>query len=57
MRGLILEALHEEGHVSGEMLGRRRGISRTAVWKHINKLRQKGYKIDSSPRWGYSFII
>jgi len=55
MRTLILKALQQEGHVSGEQLGRRFNISRTAVWKHVNELRKKGYKITSSPRLGYSF--
>ena len=56
MRTLILKALQQEGHVSGEQLGRRFNISRTAVWKHVNELRKKGYKITSSPRLGYSFV-
>ncbi len=37
-------------------MGQRLKISRTAVWKHVNELRQLGYKIDSSPRLGYSFV-
>ena len=53
MRGLIVKILREEGRVSGGELGRRLNISRTAVWKHINELRKRGYQIDSTPR-GYS---
>lgn len=56
MRELILEVLRQEGRVSGAELGRRLDISRTAVWKHINELRKKGYQIDSSPRMGYFLI-
>ena len=56
MRTAILKALQQEGHVSGEQLGRRFNISRTAVWKHVNELRKKGYQITSSPRLGYSFV-
>jgi BirA family biotin operon repressor/biotin-[acetyl-CoA-carboxylase] ligase len=56
MRDSILKALQKEGHVSGEQLGQRFNISRTAVWKHVNELRRIGYQIDSSPRTGYSFI-
>jgi BirA family biotin operon repressor/biotin-[acetyl-CoA-carboxylase] ligase len=56
MRDSILKALQQEGHVSGEQLGKRFNISRTAVWKHVNELRRIGYEIDSSPRTGYSFI-
>ncbi|MBN1368309.1 MAG: biotin--[acetyl-CoA-carboxylase] ligase [Dehalococcoidales bacterium] len=56
MRELILNILQQEKHISGENLGKRLNISRTAVWKHINELRRRGYKIESSPRSGYSFI-
>jgi len=56
MRGLILNALRREGHISGEELGRRLNVSRTAVWKYINELRKKGYEIDSSSKLGYFFI-
>ncbi len=56
MRELILKTLQQERHISGEELGKRLNVSRTAVWKHINELRNRGYKIDSSPKSGYSFI-
>ncbi len=56
MRDSILKALQKQGHVSGEQLGQRFNISRTAVWKHVKELRRIGYEIDSSPRTGYSFI-
>jgi BirA family transcriptional regulator, biotin operon repressor / biotin---[acetyl-CoA-carboxylase] ligase len=39
--------------VSGEALSRRLDITRAAVWKHICRLREEGYGIDSSPRKGY----
>jgi len=56
MRELILKTLKREKHISGQELGKRLNISRTAVWKHINELRNRGYQIDSSPKSGYSFI-
>ncbi|MDD5190894.1 MAG: biotin--[acetyl-CoA-carboxylase] ligase [Dehalococcoidales bacterium] len=56
MRELILEALKREPTVSGEQLGKRLNISRTAVWKHVNELRKDGYKIYSSPQKGYSLV-
>lgn len=56
MKELVLKALREESHVSGEELGKRLKISRNAVWKHIKELRKKGYKIESSPKVGYSYI-
>jgi BirA family biotin operon repressor/biotin-[acetyl-CoA-carboxylase] ligase len=39
--------------VSGEQLSNKLEISRTAVWKHIHKLRDKGYVIESSTKKGY----
>jgi len=39
--------------VSGEDMARRQGISRAAVWKQIQALRKRGYKIASSTRRGY----
>ena len=40
-------------HLSGEQLGARLGLSRTAVWKRIERLRALGYQVDGSPRRGY----
>jgi len=56
MRDSILQALQQQGRVSGEQLGKKFNVSRTAVWKHVNELRRIGYEIDSSPRIGYSFV-
>ena len=56
MKELILKALQQEERVSGAELSRRLNVSRTAIWKHINGLRKRGYQIDSSPRAGYSLI-
>jgi BirA family transcriptional regulator, biotin operon repressor / biotin---[acetyl-CoA-carboxylase] ligase len=56
MQAKILDALRQERYVSGEQLGKKLHISRTAVWKHINGLRKNGYKIDSSPKLGYSLV-
>jgi BirA family biotin operon repressor/biotin-[acetyl-CoA-carboxylase] ligase len=56
MRDSILQALRQQGRVSGEQLGKKFNVSRTAVWKHVNELRKIGYEIDSSPRTGYFFI-
>ena len=55
MRELILENLRREKHISGEEIGKRLKISRTAVWKHVNELRKMGYEIESSPKIGYTF--
>ena len=39
--------------ISGEDIARRQGVSRAAVWKQIQALRKRGYRIASSTRRGY----
>lgn len=54
MKNRVLEMLQSaEGYISGEEISRRLGISRNAVWKHINKLRSEGYGIESVTNRGY----
>ena len=55
MRMTIVEMLKNAGKdfISGESIAGELGISRTAVWKHIQKLREHGYEILSSERRGY----
>ena len=40
--------------LSGEKIAQELNISRAAVWKRIEKLREEGFKIDAQPRSGYS---
>lgn len=39
--------------ISGEEISKKLGISRTAVWKHINVLKEQGYDIESVNKKGY----
>ncbi len=39
--------------VSGESLSNKLSVSRAAIWKHIKKLKEEGYHIESSPKKGY----
>lgn len=39
--------------LSGESLAQSLGISRTAIWNHIESLRQLGYEIEARPHVGY----
>jgi len=41
------------GFLSGEELSSHLNISRSAVWKHIEKLRTLGYEFDAVPHLGY----
>lgn len=46
-----------DGHfVSGQELGNKFKISRTAIWKSIQRLRAKGYKIRAGKKKGYRLI-
>ena len=58
MEEAILNALRtRQGEfVSGEELSRMAGVSRTAIWKEIEKLRGEGYKILAQPHSGYQLI-
>jgi len=50
----LLEMLRNTaGELSGETMSRELNISRTAVWKHIAELKEKGYPLSASSR-GYS---
>lgn len=55
MRKRILDLLRINGGtpVSGEYISGQLQVSRTAVWKHIQALKNDGYKIDSIPKKGY----
>ncbi|MBA7498817.1 Bifunctional ligase/repressor BirA [subsurface metagenome] len=56
MTGDILKFLREKEYVSGEVLAKKLGISRVAVWKQIQKLKDMGYKIISDQNLGYCLI-
>lgn len=50
----LLDILRQtDGYLSGEELSRQLGVTRAAVWKKIEQLRQEGYEIDSVTRRGY----
>ena len=56
MRKKILEMLKKAdgGFISGEDIAAKLDVSRTAVWKHIKKLKERGYDIISRENRGYS---
>lgn len=53
----IIRKLMDGGYVSGQTLSGALGVSRTAVWKHIEALRKSGFSIEASPRKGYRLEI
>ena len=54
MQDKILNLLKKkEGYVSGEDISGHLDISRQALWKHIQELKDKGYVIEAVPHLGY----
>ena len=54
MKTKILNALRKsDGYVSGQALCNMLGVSRTAVWKVINQLKEEGYVIEAVQNKGY----
>ena len=51
-----LKFLREKEYISGEVLAKKLGISRVAVWKQIQKLKDMGYKIASDQNLGYCLV-
>ncbi|GBF32046.1 biotin--protein ligase [Desulfocucumis palustris] len=58
MKNAVLRLLRENspGYISGEEICKRMGVSRTAIWKHIQALRAEGYDIDSQTHSGYRLV-
>lgn len=58
MRSKILDELYgnRENYISGEKLATKLEVSRTAVWKHINILREEGYNIETMSGKGYKLL-
>ncbi|SDY98281.1 biotin--[acetyl-CoA-carboxylase] ligase [Thermoactinomyces sp. DSM 45892] len=43
-------------YLSGEELSHQVGVSRAAIWKHMEELRAGGYEIEAKPRSGYRLV-
>jgi len=57
MKEEILRLLRSaDGHISGQELCNRFGVSRTAVWKAINQLKEAGYEIEAQQNKGYRLM-
>lgn len=53
----VLAFLREQdGYVSGQEMSRRLNLSRAAVWKAVQALREDGYAIDSATNRGYRLL-
>ena len=57
MKAEILRLLRSaDGYISGQELCNRFGVSRTAVWKAINQLKEAGYEIEAQQNKGYRLM-
>lgn len=57
MKNKILKLLKEnDGFISGQKLSEEFGMTRTAIWKYINALKEDGYEIESISRRGYKLV-
>lgn len=57
MKTELLTVLREaDGYVSGQDLCEKFGVSRTAVWKAVNQLKEAGYEIESVQNKGYRLV-
>jgi len=45
-----------DGYISGEDLSTKLNITRSAIWKHMSKLKKDGYVIEGKARKGYRII-
>lgn len=57
MKTKILKQLSEQDcYISGQELCDQFGVSRTAIWKVMNQLKEEGYVIESVPNKGYHLV-
>lgn len=58
MKNKILKILKDNKNqfISGENLSKDFGITRAAIWKYMNALKEEGYEITSISKKGYKFV-
>ena len=59
MKDKIINLLKKDSDkfVSGEEISKSLGVTRAAVWKHINGLKKSGYNIESVSKKGYRLML
>lgn len=53
---ILQDETEENEYISGQELSEKLGISRSAIWKHMNELKKDGYEIEGKSRRGYRII-
>lgn len=58
MKDKILHLLreNEKNFISGQLISEKLGVSRTAIWKYMNALKEEGYRIESISKRGYKLL-
>ena len=58
MKDLIINLLksNENSFISGQKISEELGITRAAIWKYMNQIKEEGYEIVSVSRKGYMLI-
>ncbi len=58
MKIKIIKLLKKGGNefISGQEISKRLGVSRTAIWKYMNQIREDGYEIESISNRGYRLV-
>lgn len=49
--------MEQKEHISGEVLSEQLNVSRTAIWKRVNKLNEHGFVIESITKKGYKLLF
>jgi len=47
---------HKDEFISGEYISKQLGISRTAIWKYMNELKEEGIEIEAVRKVGYKIV-
>lgn len=55
-RLLMLLLSAKNNYISGEEVSNKLGVTRSAIWKQVNNLRNRGYEIESSTKKGYRLV-
>jgi BirA family biotin operon repressor/biotin-[acetyl-CoA-carboxylase] ligase len=58
LKSEILRLLKKSGSefISGQYISQKLGVSRTAIWKYINQIKEDGYEIESISNRGYRIV-
>lgn len=58
VKNKVLKILKDSGNdfISGEKISEDLGVSRAAIWKYINAIKEDGYEIEAISRKGYRII-